>query len=241
MTGPSPVDRGKSGSELHVLTDRAGIPLAVAISAANTNDAEALRPLARALPAVRSRRGPRRRRPVPGLPNPRRSSHRLQETRQGQTRDVRHGLSSSTDKPTGGSPMVAPFPSPMRSWAHRRWEHDRINTGEPGSPDRIGIRDDQVFSGCPCFACPAGGANLRPPLATGIASFAGIRPADPQPQHFAMHPELRLPVADHRVRLSLPPTARTFDPLWMGAGQTARGCTLGIGAAPGGPPVVNGI
>jgi transposase len=64
MTGPSPVDRGKSGSKIHVLTDRAGIPLAVGISAANTNDAEALRPLVRAIPAVRSRRGPRRRKPT---------------------------------------------------------------------------------------------------------------------------------------------------------------------------------
>ncbi|WP_425303094.1 IS5 family transposase [Nocardia wallacei] len=63
MTGPSPVDRGKSGSKIHVLSDRAGIPLAVGISAANTNDAEALKPLVRAVPAVRSRRGPRRRRP----------------------------------------------------------------------------------------------------------------------------------------------------------------------------------
>ncbi|WP_324197859.1 IS5 family transposase [Nocardia abscessus] len=64
MTGPSPVDRGKSGSKLHVLSDRAGIPLAVGISAANTNDAEALRPLMRAIPSVRSRRGPRRRKPA---------------------------------------------------------------------------------------------------------------------------------------------------------------------------------
>jgi hypothetical protein len=63
MTGPSPVDRGKSGSKIHVLSDRAGIPLAVAISAANTNDAEALRPLVAAIPAVRSRSGPRMRRP----------------------------------------------------------------------------------------------------------------------------------------------------------------------------------
>ncbi len=60
MTGPSPVDRGKSGSKMHVLSDRACLPLAVAISAANTNDAEALRPLVKAVPAVRSRRGPRR-------------------------------------------------------------------------------------------------------------------------------------------------------------------------------------
>ncbi|WSY64535.1 IS5 family transposase [Nocardia sp. NBC_00881] len=63
LTGPSPVDRGKPGSKLHVLSDRAGIPLSVGVSAANTNDAEALRPLVKAVPAIRSRRGPRRRKP----------------------------------------------------------------------------------------------------------------------------------------------------------------------------------
>jgi transposase len=47
-----------------VLTDTAGLPLAVAVSAANTNDQLALKPLVRAIPAVRSRRGPRRRRPA---------------------------------------------------------------------------------------------------------------------------------------------------------------------------------
>ena len=63
MTGPNPVDRGKPGSKLHVLTDRNGLPLAVAVSAANTHDSLALIPLVQAVPAVRSRRGPRRRRP----------------------------------------------------------------------------------------------------------------------------------------------------------------------------------
>lgn len=38
MTGPDPVDCGKSGSKIHVLSDRAGIPLSVAVSAANTNE-----------------------------------------------------------------------------------------------------------------------------------------------------------------------------------------------------------
>ena len=47
-----------------MLTDTAGLPLAVAVSAANTNDQLALKPLVRAIPAVRSRRGPRRRRPA---------------------------------------------------------------------------------------------------------------------------------------------------------------------------------
>jgi hypothetical protein len=64
MTGPSPVDRGKTGSKIHVLPDRTGLPLSVAVSAANTNDAYALKPLVMAIPAIKSRRGPRRRKPT---------------------------------------------------------------------------------------------------------------------------------------------------------------------------------
>lgn len=58
------MDRGKTGSKIHALADRAGLPLVVGILAANTNDHEALRPLVKAIPPVRSRRGPRRRRPA---------------------------------------------------------------------------------------------------------------------------------------------------------------------------------
>jgi hypothetical protein len=47
-----------------VLTDATGLPLAVAVSAANTHDSLALIPLVQAIPAIRSRRGPRRRRPA---------------------------------------------------------------------------------------------------------------------------------------------------------------------------------
>jgi transposase len=64
MTGPNPVDRGKPGSKIHVLCDRNGLPLAVAVTAANTHDSNALEPLVQAVPAIRSRRGPRRRRPA---------------------------------------------------------------------------------------------------------------------------------------------------------------------------------
>ena len=46
-----------------MLTDAGGLPLAVATSAANTHDSLALIPLVQAIPAIRSRRGPRRRRP----------------------------------------------------------------------------------------------------------------------------------------------------------------------------------
>ncbi len=48
---------------MHVLSDAQGLPLAVAVSAANVNDTLALKPLVRAIPAVRSQRGPRRRKP----------------------------------------------------------------------------------------------------------------------------------------------------------------------------------
>jgi transposase len=58
------VDRGKPGSKIHALSDRAGLPLAVGVSAANTNDHHAVKPLVGAIPAVRSRRGPRRGRPA---------------------------------------------------------------------------------------------------------------------------------------------------------------------------------
>ncbi|MFE2992909.1 IS5 family transposase [Streptomyces sp. NPDC059262] len=64
LIGPNPVDGGKKGSKLHVLSDVQGIPLAVAVSGANMHDSLALKPHIRGIPAVRSRRGPRRRRPV---------------------------------------------------------------------------------------------------------------------------------------------------------------------------------
>lgn len=47
-----------------MLSDRTGLPLTVGISAVNTHDSRALKPLVNAIPAVRSRRGPRRRKPA---------------------------------------------------------------------------------------------------------------------------------------------------------------------------------
>ncbi|MEU2494018.1 IS5 family transposase [Streptomyces sp. NPDC007883] len=45
LTGPSPVDRGKAGSKMHVLSDANGLPLVVGISAANTHDSLGLKPM----------------------------------------------------------------------------------------------------------------------------------------------------------------------------------------------------
>lgn len=69
LTGPNPVDRGKPGSKLHLLSDANGLPLVVGVTAANTHDSVMFVPLLDGIPAIRSRRGaadsgPRRRRPA---------------------------------------------------------------------------------------------------------------------------------------------------------------------------------
>ncbi|MDH6502444.1 transposase [Streptomyces sp. SAI-149] len=64
LTGPNPTDRGKRGSKIHLIVDRQGLPLSIGISAANLHDSQALIPLVRGIPPIRSRRGPRRRRPA---------------------------------------------------------------------------------------------------------------------------------------------------------------------------------
>jgi transposase len=63
LTGPNPTDRGKPGSKIHLITDRKGLPLSLGISTANLHDSQGLVPLVRGIPPIRSRRGPRRRRP----------------------------------------------------------------------------------------------------------------------------------------------------------------------------------
>ena len=62
--GPCPTDRGKSGSKIHVVVDRAGTPLAVTVSGANVHDNRQLEATVDAVPPVRSGRpGRPRRRP----------------------------------------------------------------------------------------------------------------------------------------------------------------------------------
>lgn len=64
LTGPNPIDRGKPGSKIHLITGRNELPLSLGISGTNTHDSLGLQPLVRGIPPIRSRRGPRRRRPA---------------------------------------------------------------------------------------------------------------------------------------------------------------------------------
>jgi transposase len=61
--GANPVDRGKPGSKLHLVTDGQGLPLAVALTAANVNDSVVFEGLLDDVPAVRMPSGRRRCRP----------------------------------------------------------------------------------------------------------------------------------------------------------------------------------
>ncbi|MFD9846758.1 IS5 family transposase [Streptomyces parvus] len=63
LTGPNPVDRGKYGSKIHLIAERSGPPISVGISGADLHESQALIPLVKGIPPIRSRRGRRRRKP----------------------------------------------------------------------------------------------------------------------------------------------------------------------------------
>ncbi|GGW43489.1 IS5 family transposase [Streptomyces albaduncus] len=54
----------QAGIEIHLITDRNGLPLSLGISGANLHDSLGPQPLVRGIPPIRSRRGPRRLRPA---------------------------------------------------------------------------------------------------------------------------------------------------------------------------------
>ncbi|MFF4504229.1 IS5 family transposase [Streptomyces sp. NPDC001401] len=62
-TGPSPVDRGKTGSKHHLIVEAHGIPLAAITTGGNRNDITQLIPLIQAVPPIRGKRGQPLRRP----------------------------------------------------------------------------------------------------------------------------------------------------------------------------------
>src|SRR5947208_6558484 len=62
-TGPSGVDRAKTGSKHHLITDANGVPLVCLLTGANRPDVTQLLPLVEAIPPVRGKRGRPRRRP----------------------------------------------------------------------------------------------------------------------------------------------------------------------------------
>ena len=69
-TGPSPVDRARTGSKHHLLTDATGVPLAVSLTGGNRNDITRPLPLNDGLGPVPGKAGRPRRRPERLLHDP---------------------------------------------------------------------------------------------------------------------------------------------------------------------------
>jgi transposase len=55
LTGPSPVDRARTGSKHHLLTDSSGIPLAISLTGGHRNDVTQLLPLVDSVGPVRGK------------------------------------------------------------------------------------------------------------------------------------------------------------------------------------------
>ncbi|AKT38715.1 transposase [Chondromyces crocatus] len=61
--GPNPTDRGKAGSNHHILVDASGVPLAVELTGANVHDSIPFERLLDKVPPIRRPRGRPRKRP----------------------------------------------------------------------------------------------------------------------------------------------------------------------------------
>ena len=61
--GPNPTEHGRPGTKRHLLTDAAGLPLAVSITGANVHDCKLIEELLDSVPVVKGRRGRPRNRP----------------------------------------------------------------------------------------------------------------------------------------------------------------------------------
>jgi transposase len=57
LTGPSPVDRARTGSKHHLITDSAGVPLAISLTGGHRNDVTQLLPLVDGIGPVRGKVG----------------------------------------------------------------------------------------------------------------------------------------------------------------------------------------
>jgi transposase len=95
-TGPSPVDRSRSGSKHHLIACGRGTPLAASLTGGNRNDITQMIPLVDAVPPVRGRRGRPRRRPGELY------GDRAYHSRAGRRELRRRGIQARIARPTSG-------------------------------------------------------------------------------------------------------------------------------------------
>lgn len=147
LPGRSPVDRGKPGSKIHAVSDRHGLPLTVALSAANVNDSTILEDVLDSLRAIRQPLG-----------RPRRWPGKLHGDKgydyQSCRKMVRRRGMTARDRPQGHRIRHSPRPAPLR---HRTLPGMDQPVPAPGPPLRP--------QGFPLHRIPAPGlrSDLLPP------------------------------------------------------------------------------
>ena len=112
-TGPSPVDRARTGSKHHLLVDATGIPLAWTLTGGNRNDVTQLIPLLDRVPPVRGKVGRPRRRPDRVIAD-RGYDHDKYRRRLRRARD------QTRDRPPPDRARLRPRPLPLGRRAHLR-------------------------------------------------------------------------------------------------------------------------
>jgi transposase len=129
----------QAGIEIHLICDRNGLPLSLGISGANTHDSQGLEPLVRGIPPIRSRRGPRRRRP--------------EKLRADKGYDYDH----LPDGSVGGASAIASHArasSPRSGWAGIAGWSSELCPGWPAAEDSTAATNARPNTSLPSSALP---------------------------------------------------------------------------------------
>ena len=106
LTGPSPVDRARTGSKHHLLTDAGGVPLGISLTGGHRNDVTQLLPLVDGVEPVRGRVG-----------RPRKRAERLQTAATTTTSTVaRCAREASNPRSPAAAASTAPVSGASAGW-----------------------------------------------------------------------------------------------------------------------------
>ncbi len=138
--GPRSRWKFKYGSKIHLITERTGLPLSVGISDAHVHDSQALILLVKGIPPVRSRRGPRRRRPG-----------KLHADKGYDYRHLRHWLAQRAIQHRIARKGIE---TSQRLGRHR-WTIERTMAGLPAAADSTAVTNARPITFSPSRASPA--------------------------------------------------------------------------------------
>ena len=131
---PNPTDRGRPGTRRHLVTDRNGLPLAFALTGANTYDSVPFKELPDSIPPIGGQPGRARRHPESSTP-------------------TRPTTADAADRPAAvaGSRPASPAMAsrPARSWASQAGHRAHLRLDQPLPQARHTLRAQKRHPSCP--------------------------------------------------------------------------------------------